>query len=186
MPARQSSNAKYYKLNGRTAKIAHGPKDNRVEYDEFVGTLVDIHFDEDEYDGRKTFRYRLEFKDEDGNTEFLTVSMGTIAASNILNCLASIDGKIDYLLIRPYIIESLDVAAVYMEHNGEKLEWKHGNDDLPDTPKEKNRFFHKIFEEVKEKLESQKEANVAENLYDEPKEDPQPVTNENLDDQLPF
>lgn len=195
MPARQSTSTKWYKLNARNATIEQGPKDNRTEYDEFVGTLVDIEFQEDEYNGSKTFRYLFKFDDGEGSTEILTVSVGTIAACNILNCLDSIDGDIGYLLIRPYVLDELDVAAVYMEHNGEQLDWAHKPADYPDGKKERNRFFHEIFENLQEKLENQ-ETNVTDDLYGNDSEegkDPVPVgadeptgNLDNIDDDLPF
>lgn len=197
MPARQSISTKWYKLNGRNAKIEHGTKENRVEYDEFVGTLIGMEMQEDEYDGRKTFRYLFKFDDGEGNEEILTVSVGTIAACNIINCLDTIEGDIEYLMIRPYIIDSLDVAAVYMEHNGEKLEWAHKPKDYPDDNKERNRFFHEIFEKLQEKLEGQQERKqmqqATDDLYGGEDQEAVPVGADeptgdldDIDDDLPF
>lgn len=197
MPARQSTSTTWYKLDGRDARIKQGPKDNRTEYDEFVGTLTGIEFQEDEYNGTKTFRYLFKFG---GGDEILTVSVGTIAACNMLNCLDSIDGDIEYLLIRPYILDDLDVAAVYMEHNGEKLDWAHESSDYPDDKKERNRFFHQIFEKIQEKLQEQEQRKqkqeAVENAYSEPDNENQqavPVGEDeptgdfdDIDDDLPF
>ena len=180
MPVGTQNTRQYYRLNGKSAQIETGTKDNLTTYDYIEGNLSSINYKEDEYEGDTYYKYELIFTSEQGE-EVLQVTADTVAANGILNCLAwaaEEKGGIGWVKIRPYKPTGARYTAVWMEMDGEKMEWLVDYKKTPSEPSKRQAYFKRFYERVKEQLDKQQPKEAAQKEV--------AVDLDTVDEDLPF
>lgn len=127
-----------------------------AEGDYYEGTFVDAKIEEYEYKKEMKQKLVMEFHDESGNKETLSVNFNSLAL-NIINTLAGQDSlvgkKIAFTVYSKKDKEGEDRARIYIEINGQKTEWKYGTEILSKIHKYPHKWVDMFNKDIKPMLE---------------------------------
>lgn len=151
--------------DGKIRKI--DPQTKQETYYDFIeGTLNSITTPERDY-GKI---WEFEILDPKTNDSYaLTMSYNSGVAKSILNCLASIEGTLGAIKIKPYFINDFNKVTVF--NDGVKLNWKYtqlppikeieaGGKTYPDDSERVN-LFEKIAEELRGEISNKENKQSA-------------------------
>lgn len=127
-----------------------------AEGDYYEGIFVDAKVEEYEYKKETKQKLVMEFHDDGGNKETLSVNFNSLAL-NIINTLAGQDSivgkKIAFTVYSKKDKEGEDRARIYIEINGQKTEWKYGPDILTKIHKYPHKWVDMFNKDIKPMLE---------------------------------
>lgn len=148
--------------------------------DFYEGIFVDAKIEEYEYKKETQQKLVMEFHDEEGNKETLSVNFNSLAL-NIINTLAGQDSligkKISFTVYSKKDKEGEDRARIYIEINGQKTEWKYGPDILAKIHKHPHKWVDMFNKDIKPMLEiaateKEEDKTVFDEYNDEQEEKP--------------
>lgn len=137
------------KKNGEWEVVAEG--------DSYEGIFVSAKIEEYEYKKETHQKLVMEFHDEDGNKETITVNFNSLAL-NIINTLAGQDEivgkKISFTVYSKKDKEGEDRPRIYIEINGQKTEWKYDAEVLAKIHKHHHKWVDMFNKDVKPMIDS--------------------------------
>lgn len=127
MPVGANKTTNYYSLSKEVPKVRHKTQDGRELFFDYIeGLLTRIDHVEDEYQGRKVYKFMFHFEPSDHSyKDILQVGENSSAARGILMSLYNVKGPIQHVKVAPYHKEhnGRNYTNVWFEHNGETVDW---------------------------------------------------------------